>query len=494
MIVAHDDGSVSYSFPIRAGVFAHKVGVKAADGSISWEPYDTLTDAQKAAMAPGYGEITADDVQYSLLRAMLMGQSWMSNAITEVVTAGKYATIADWVKDVGGVEKIEDASPEALRKVYDALASQIVVDGEKVTITLPSPFPATLGVLALPFGTSIVDKEWTADVGGWDGSGDNWMAAYRPELSADPLFDKENGTGPFMLEEWDKTEQRITLKRFDGFWKGPASLERVVIRTVPEWTTRRLQLLSGDADFATTPVEFLDELGKTDGIKVLDSLPKVFGRGLFYFWPLDDVDNPAIGSGQLDGAGIPPDFFGDIDVRKGFNYAQNYDVLLNQVLLGKTVQSRGPSVRGIMGYRDDLPVYTYDLEKAAEHFKKAFGGKLLGCRLHLHRLYPGRQYPSQCGDVCAATGSVAGQSEVQDEDSVAALFGTVGPAQQPRKACRTDDVYGVGTGLFRSGWPAWRCNLLSVAHWSGRRVLRARLPRSDGRAFPALAGQCGLGG
>ncbi len=237
-----------------------------------------------------------------------MGQSWMSNAITEVVTAGKYATIADWVKDVGGVEKIEDASPEALRKVYDALASQIVVDGDKVTITLPSPFPATLGVLALPFGTSIVDKEWTADVGGWDGSGDNWMAAYRPELSADPLFDKENGTGPFMLEEWDKTEQRITLKRFDGFWKGPASLERVVIRTVPEWTTRRLQLLSGDADFATTPVEFLDELGKTDGIKVLDSLPKVFGRGLFYFWPLDDVDNPAIGSGQLDGAGIPPDF------------------------------------------------------------------------------------------------------------------------------------------------------------------------------------------
>ncbi len=63
LIVAHDDGSVSYSFPIRAGVFAHKVGVKAADGSISWEPYDPLTDAQKAAMAPGYGEITADDVQ-----------------------------------------------------------------------------------------------------------------------------------------------------------------------------------------------------------------------------------------------------------------------------------------------------------------------------------------------------------------------------------------------------------------------------------------------
>ncbi|MCR8725740.1 ABC transporter substrate-binding protein [Frigidibacter sp. ROC022] len=376
LIVEHDDGSVSYTFPIREGVFAHRVGIKGDDGSISWELYDTLTDEQKAAMVPGYGEITAEDVQYSLLRAMLMGQSWMSNAITEVVTAGKYPTIADWVKDVGEVDSIDDASPEALRQVYDALASQIVVDGDKVTITLPSSFPATLGVMALPFGTSIVDKEWTADVGGWTGSGDDWREFYRPELSADALFDKENGTGPFMLEEWDKTDRRITLKRFDNYFMGPASLERVVIRTVPEWTTRRLQLLSGDADFVAAPVEFLDELSKTEGVKVIDSLPKVFSRGLFFFWPIDDNDNPAIGSGKLDGKGIPPEFFGDIDVRKGFNYAQNYDVLIQQVLLGKTVQSRGPSVRGIMGYRPDSPVYTYDLDKAAEHFKKAFDGKL----------------------------------------------------------------------------------------------------------------------
>ncbi|NNC01162.1 ABC transporter substrate-binding protein, partial [Corallococcus exiguus] len=131
---------------------------------------------------------------------------------------------------------------------------------------------------------------------------------------------------------------------------GAAPLERVVMRTVPEWTTRRLQLLSGDADFVTTPVEFLDELSKTPGIKVVDGLPKVFGRGLFFGWPVDEADNPVLGSGKLDGEGIPPDFFSDIDVRKGFNYAQNYDALLKQVLLGKTVQSRGPTVRGIMGY------------------------------------------------------------------------------------------------------------------------------------------------
>lgn len=370
------DGSVSYTFPIRKGVRAHQVGIKGADGKITWEYLDKLTEEQKASIEPGYGEITAEDVRYSLMRAILQGQSWMSNAITEVVTAGKYTDIAKWVETEGKVEKIADASPEVLRKVYDQLASQFTVDGDKVTLTLPKSFPATLGVIALPFGTSIVDKEWVTDVGGWSGSGDDWIKHYKPELAADPLFDKENGTGPFMLEEWDRTDRRITMKRFENYFMGPASLERVVMRTVPEWTTRRLQLLSGDADYVWAPVEFLDELSKTPGVKVTDGLPKVFGRGLFFAWPLDDTDNPALGSGQLDGKGIPPDFFADIDVRKGFNYAQNYDALLKQVLLDKTVQSRGPTVRGIMGYRPDSPIYTYDPAKATEHFKKAFGGKL----------------------------------------------------------------------------------------------------------------------
>lgn len=376
LIKEGEDGSVSYSFPIRKGVHAHKVGIKGDDGKITWEAYDGLTEAQKARIEPGYGEITPEDVRFSLLRAMLMNQSWMSNAITEVMTGSTYPTVTDWVKKVGGVDSIDATSPEVLRQVYDELASKIVVDGDTVTLTLPGPFPATLGILALPYGASIVDKEWVKDVGGWDGSGDDWQAIYKPDMAADPLFDKENGTGPFMLESWDRTERRVTLKRFDGYWMGPASLERVVLRTVPEWTTRRLQLLSGDADYVHAPVEFLDELSKTPGIKVIDSLPKVLPRSLFFFWPVDEVDNPAIGSGKLDGQGIPPDFFGDIDVRKGFNYAQDYDVLLNDVLLGKTVQAHGPMVRGIMGYRADSPVYHYDPEKATEHFKKAFGGKL----------------------------------------------------------------------------------------------------------------------
>ncbi|MGV3490994.1 MAG: ABC transporter substrate-binding protein [Devosia sp.] len=376
LIVESDDGSISYTFPIREGVFAHKVGLKGADGAITWKLYDELTEEEKATIEPGYGTITPEDVKYSLMRAMLQGESWMANAVTEMITAGKYTNVGAWGADLAGKETIDEVDEAGLVALYDALSAKIVVDGSNVTLKLDSSFPATLGVIALPFATSIVDKEWTVDHGGWPGTADTWKAFYKPAVGDGPLFADENGTGPFMLEEWDQAAKSITLKRFEGYWNGAPALERVVIRTVPEWTTRRLQLEAGDADVVATPIEFLDEMAKKEGIKVTDRLPQVFGRGLFFAWPLQATDNPAIGSGQLDGNGIPPDFFGDIDVRKGFNYAQDYNLLIEQVMLNKTVQMRGPTVRGLMGYREDSPVYSYDPAKATEHFQKAFGGEL----------------------------------------------------------------------------------------------------------------------
>lgn len=376
LIVEGDDGSITYTFPIRENVYTHQVGLQGDGGTITWEYYDGLSDEQRANIAPGHGVITAEDVRYSFLRAMLMDESWMSKAITEMITSGEYADATAMAAALTGVEAVADLTAEQQATVYDALASHLIVEGDTVSIRLDSPFPATLGIMALPFGTSVVDREWAISQGAWDGAPDTWAASYRPETSESPLFAAENGSGPFMLEEWDRSERRIVLRRFEGYMFDPAPLERVVMRTVPEWTTRRLQLLSGDADVVSTPVEFLDEMAATDGVKVLDSLPQVFGRALYYAWPLQANDNPAIGSGQLDGDGIPPDFFGNLDVRMGFNYAQNYDLLLEQVNLGKTVQSRGPTVRGIMGYREDSPVYSYDPALAEQHFRAAYDGEL----------------------------------------------------------------------------------------------------------------------
>jgi peptide/nickel transport system substrate-binding protein len=78
--------------------------------------------------------------------------------------------------------------------------------------------------------------------------------------------------------------------------------------------------------------------------------------------------NNFIGSGVLDGNGIPPDFFNDVHIRRAFAYCFNYDAYLSDVLLGEGTRSLAVMLPGQPGYADDTPTYTYDPEKCAAEF------------------------------------------------------------------------------------------------------------------------------
>ncbi|MFO7995703.1 MAG: ABC transporter substrate-binding protein [Dehalococcoidia bacterium] len=82
-----------------------------------------------------------------------------------------------------------------------------------------------------------------------------------------------------------------------------------------------------------------------------------------------------IGSGALDGDGIPVDFFSDIDVRKAFCYAFDYDTYIADALNGQGVQKGSPVVEGLYGYYADTPMYSYNLTKAVEHMQAAWDGE-----------------------------------------------------------------------------------------------------------------------
>jgi ABC-type transport system substrate-binding protein len=78
-----------------------------------------------------------------------------------------------------------------------------------------------------------------------------------------------------------------------------------------------------------------------------------------------------IGSGQLDGNGIPADFFSDVHIRKAFSYAFDWDTFIKDVYNGEAVQSFQLPLAGMPGYDPNAPHYTFDLAKAAEEFKLA---------------------------------------------------------------------------------------------------------------------------
>jgi len=310
------------------------------------------------------GDLTPEDVEYSFERAMVQDRSggpiWMLFNALLGVSSSDEVTFAD-------------------------IDGAVEVDGDWVVFTLSGAyyeFPF-LQILCGQWG-SIVDKEWCIANGDWPGTEETYLDYNHPAEESDTiLFDDANGTGRWKLNIWEHGVQ-IKLEKFDDYWGDPAPFDWVITQLVEEWTTRKLALLAGDADFVDVPRAYIEELLDIEDITKYADLPGLHVDAFFFTFELVE-DSPYIGSGALDGEGIPPDFFSDIDVRKGCAYAFDYETYLKDALLYEGKFLGSPVVEGLYGYNPDASKYTYDLTKAEEHLKKAWGGELWekGCKFTL---------------------------------------------------------------------------------------------------------------
>ena len=321
-----------YVFPIRTGVFFHN------------------------------GEtLSAEDVKYSLMRYMLQDRDGGPSSLL--------------LEPVLGILSSRGPDGKPLAGLYERLDDAIRVQDNAVSVRLAKPFAPFLSVLA-GWGM-IVSKKWAAANGDWDGGKNTWVYYNNPKKESSPFFGKANGTGPFALKRWDLRGQKLYLERNDRYWRKPAKLKRLIFATVSEFNTRKLLLAAGDADSVFAERQYLPQLSQLPGVTVLDDLPRLEVTNMFAFtFDINPAGNKDIGSGKLDGDGIPPDFFADRDVRKAFAYAFDYDAYIRDGFRGKATQARGPIPKGLMGYNPKQPVYTHAPDKAVEHFKKAFGGRV----------------------------------------------------------------------------------------------------------------------
>ena len=77
---------------------------------------------------------------------------------------------------------------------------------------------------------------------------------------------KPVGSGPYKLAEYQR-DQRIVLEAWDGYWKAPARVRRVVFQIIKDPTSRAAALQSGAADVAVAlPVRDAERLGKLPGM------------------------------------------------------------------------------------------------------------------------------------------------------------------------------------------------------------------------------------
>jgi len=361
------DGSV-YTFNIRSGVKFH-------EGQ----------------------DLTASDVAYSFQRGLLFGgynsPQWLMAEPFFGVGNDDITCIVDGCASADDREALSANDPAVLLEACERVTSAIVADDAAgtVTMTLAGPWGPFLPTIAQTWG-SVLDQDWAVANGAWDGSCDTWQNYYAEPSESDPLTSIANGTGPFVLDHYTPGEE-LVLTRNDNYWRDPAQLERVVFKYVDEWGTRFAMMLAGDADIADVPVENRSQMDDLVGescefnvaaneynpcevtddsqpFRLYKGRPGINRTDMFFTFEINPVSN-YVGSGQLDGNGIPLDFFSDIHIRKAFAYCFDWDVYINDVFDSEAIQSPTIPLAGMPGYQGDMPLYSYDPAKCEEEFKLA---------------------------------------------------------------------------------------------------------------------------
>ena len=305
--------------------------------------------------------MTVEDAKWSLLRFLLLDRAAGPSSLLLEPLLGYPSTRGD--------------DGKILPNVWADANKAVSTQGDKLIVRLPRPYAPILTILAS--WAPVLSKSWAVKNGDWDGTEATWQKYNNPSKETSPFFERANGTGPFKLDRWDRKTKEFILARNDQYWRAPAKLKNIVIKGVNEFGTRKLMLQAGDADAIYADRPLLTQLLNIPGVKIIDDLPTLeMNPVVFFTYKINAVGNSFLGSGKLDGNGIPADFFSDKDVRKAFAYSFDYKGFIADVMRGKGTQATGAIPKSLPGHNPNGKKYSLDKKKAEEHFRKAYGGKL----------------------------------------------------------------------------------------------------------------------
>jgi peptide/nickel transport system substrate-binding protein len=206
------------------------------------------------------------------------------------------------------------------------IASIDVIDASTVKITLKSPSPSLLGMLAQREGFMISPS-----------------AAQKlgDKFGVEPV-----GTGPFIFKEWQQGN-KITVVKNPTYWEnGKPYLDSVTFHLMANPVVGVPRLLTGELDI-------VPYLTPTDA-RALDGKPqiKLFKSPGSRWVSLHLVTTS------------PP--FTDVRVRQAIAYALDKKRIVDIVTAGQGVIANGPTPPSLWWFDKDLPSYEHNPEKAKE--------------------------------------------------------------------------------------------------------------------------------
>ena len=215
-----------------------------------------------------------------------------------------------------------------------------VVDPYTIRFSLGRAQPIFVDALAQDYAELILDAQAVkAHATKADPWAHNWVT------------DHDAGTGPYTLQSWTHSQQ-VVLTRFPRYWGGWSGkhFSKVVVRTIPEASTRRELMERGQADltFDLTPQDYV-ALSKEPQVKLIAP----YGTEVDY-----------VAMTQAGPLASPY-------ARQAVSYAFNYDAFLTAAFHGYARRAYGPLASVLLGYDPNMFHYQTDLAKAKALFQKA---------------------------------------------------------------------------------------------------------------------------
>jgi peptide/nickel transport system substrate-binding protein len=318
-------------------------------------------------------DFACKDVEYSIQRALATNPGDSGSWILMEPLTGYYSDVA--------TELGEGATDEQFAEAWTKIDNSVVcVDDYTVQFNLVAPDPSFFAKL-LFYGFAVVDSAWAIENGVWDGTGATLKEVSGQDLREGFLHNNMSGTGAYQLVSREAGQQTVT-EAFDGYWGGAPTIKNVLIKVVEDQAANILALQQGDADEIT--------LGERSALSQLEGDPNItiYNKDGELGWQpvatsaismvqgITAENNPNIGSGQLDGAGIPPDFFSDLDLRRCMAYSFDPQAYIDQVLLGAGSQITMALPPSYLGYDPNIPTYEYDPEQAESACRSAWDGQV----------------------------------------------------------------------------------------------------------------------
>lgn len=205
-----------------------------------------------------------------------------------------------------------------------------IIDDYTVSLTTQMPYAPLINNLALWLCPILSPKA---------------MAEYKDQIGMHPV-----GTGPFKFVKWVK-DDHIILVRNAAYWAGAPKLEKIIIKSIPETSTRMMALQSGAIDIA-------DDLDP-DAITMVKKTPNLVVK-----------ENSSVNVGYIAMNTSKP-YLADPRVRQAISHAVDKNILIQTLFQGLAIPAKNPFAPSIWSYNDEIVPYDYDPAKAKALLKEA---------------------------------------------------------------------------------------------------------------------------